>query len=276
MKRILLAISLAMFALMFSGGAVSTLVGVRGPTSSTDNAIPRFDGTDGGTLQGSGVSISDTNVVSAAGQFQAYSTDNQLVLGADQTNAATNSRIEFHVDGAAQGRFAPTGFQVGLNSNSNLGKLAVLGDVIIYDSAPAPTATDYERVRVFWNGNKATFQTQNAGTGVATDIALTPATGVLDAVAVTNFQLSKTITAAGTTGAQTINKASGSVNFAASAASLVVTNSMVTTSSVIICTIATNDATMTSVQVVAASGSFTIYPNAAPTAETRVNFLVTN
>jgi len=33
---------------------------------------------------------------------------------------------------------------------------------------------------------------------------------------------------------------------------------------------------MKSVAVVAGSGSFTIYPNAAPTAETRVNFLITN
>jgi hypothetical protein len=86
----------------------------------------------------------------------------------------------------------------------------------------------------------------------------------------------KTITAGGTTGAQTINKSAGSVNFAASATSLVVTNSLVTTSSVIHCTVATNDATMKSVQVVAAAGSFTIYANAAATAETRVNFFLTN
>lgn len=86
----------------------------------------------------------------------------------------------------------------------------------------------------------------------------------------------KTITAGGTTGAQTINKNAGSVNFAAAATSLVVTNSRVSTSSVIIATVATNDSTMKSVAVVAGSGSFTIYANAAATAETRVNFLVVN
>jgi hypothetical protein len=86
----------------------------------------------------------------------------------------------------------------------------------------------------------------------------------------------KTITAPGTTGAQTINKTTGSVNFAAAAASLVVTNSLVTTSSIILATVATNDATMRSVQAVAAAGSFTLYANAAATAETRVNFLVLN
>lgn len=88
--------------------------------------------------------------------------------------------------------------------------------------------------------------------------------------------LSKTITTGGTTGAQTINKTTGSVNFAASATSLTVTNSLVSSTSVIIGTVATNDSTMKSVQCVAGSGSFTIYANAAATAETRVNFLVTN
>lgn len=91
-----------------------------------------------------------------------------------------------------------------------------------------------------------------------------------------NVVLPKTVTAGGTTGAQTINKVTGSVNFAAAATSLVVTNSYVTTSSIIIATVATNDTTMKSVAVVAAAGSFTIYANAAATAETRVNFIVTN
>ena len=91
-----------------------------------------------------------------------------------------------------------------------------------------------------------------------------------------NIVVDKTVTAGGTTGAQTINKTAGSVNFAAAAVSLVVTNSLVATSSIIMATIAANDATMRSVQAVAAAGSFTLYANAAPTAETRVNFLVLN
>ena len=85
-----------------------------------------------------------------------------------------------------------------------------------------------------------------------------------------------TITAGGTTGAQTINKMAGSVNFAGAATSLVVTNSLVTTNSIIIATVATNDTTMKSALAVAASGSFTIHANAAATVETRVNFLVIN
>jgi hypothetical protein len=84
----------------------------------------------------------------------------------------------------------------------------------------------------------------------------------------------RTVTAGGTTGAQTINRPYGSVNFAAAATSLVVTNSLVSTSSVIVATVATNDTTMKTVLAVAGSGSFTLHANAAATAETRVNFLV--
>lgn len=86
----------------------------------------------------------------------------------------------------------------------------------------------------------------------------------------------KTVTPTGTTGAQTINKPCGSVNFAASATSLVVTNSLVTANSIIVCTVGTNDTTMKSVVAVAAAGSFTLTANAAATAETRVNFIVIN
>lgn len=85
-----------------------------------------------------------------------------------------------------------------------------------------------------------------------------------------------TITAGGTTGARTINKPAGSVNFAAAATSLVVTNSFVTASSNVICTVQTNDATLKSVQCVPGSGAFTMYANAAATEETRVGFLVIN
>lgn len=89
-------------------------------------------------------------------------------------------------------------------------------------------------------------------------------------------QQSGTVTAAGTTGAQTINKPCGSVNFAAAATSLVVTNSLVTANSIVLATILTNDGTMTSVWAVPASGSFTLYANAGPAAETRVGWQIIN
>lgn len=85
-----------------------------------------------------------------------------------------------------------------------------------------------------------------------------------------------TNTASGTTGAQTINRPSGTVNFAAGASSLVVTNSLCTTSSIVFAVVRTNDATAVIKNVVPAAGSFTITLNAAATAETSVGFFVIN
>lgn len=86
-----------------------------------------------------------------------------------------------------------------------------------------------------------------------------------------------TNTAAGTTGAQTINKPSGTVNIAASGASVVVTNSLVTTSSLVTAFCRTNDANKTRVYaIVPAAGSFTIYVDPVPAAEISVGFIVYN
>ncbi len=100
--------------------------------------------------------------------------------------------------------------------------------------------------------------------------------GTFRDIKVRQYLLDSTITAAGTTGAQTINKGAGTIRFAASATSLVVTNSLVTATTKILLTTQTNDATMTSSKAVATSGAFTIYPNAAPTAETEVYWELRN
>lgn len=84
----------------------------------------------------------------------------------------------------------------------------------------------------------------------------------------------KTITPGGTTGAQTINKNAGTVNFAAAATTLVVTNSVVTATSLIFCFLRTADATAVLDSAVPAAGSFTIKMSVAPTAETSVGFIV--
>jgi hypothetical protein len=85
-----------------------------------------------------------------------------------------------------------------------------------------------------------------------------------------------TNTAAGTTAPQTINRPSGTVNFAAAATTLVVTNSLCTTSSIVFATVRTADATAYIKNVVPAAGSFTIELGAAATAETSVGFFIIN
>jgi hypothetical protein len=84
-----------------------------------------------------------------------------------------------------------------------------------------------------------------------------------------------TVTATGTTGNQTINKLTGTVNIAAAGTTVTVTNSLVSANSIVHCVIRTNDATARIVSVVPSSGSFTINIVAA-TAEVSIGFIVIN
>lgn len=88
--------------------------------------------------------------------------------------------------------------------------------------------------------------------------------------------LQRTLTTAGTTGAQTINKPNGSVNFAAGASTLVVTNSTVTVTSLIHAMAQRADATCFVTSVTPGAGSFTITMSSPCTAETAVGFWVNN
>lgn len=88
-----------------------------------------------------------------------------------------------------------------------------------------------------------------------------------------SFTLDYSITA--TVGAVTINKPCGRAIIALGAASVVVTNSLVTANSIVIAQLAAIDATLTFVKaVVAGAGTFTITGNANATANCAVNFLV--
>ena len=85
-----------------------------------------------------------------------------------------------------------------------------------------------------------------------------------------------TITAGGITGNQTINKTSGTVNIAAAGTTVTVTNSLVTTSSIVFAVIRTNDTTAYIKNVVPGAGSFDINLGAAATAEISIGFIVNN
>lgn len=88
-----------------------------------------------------------------------------------------------------------------------------------------------------------------------------------------------TITATGTTGNQTINKISGKVNAAlssASMASLIVTNNLVTASSIVFCQMGTNDSAARVTSVVEGAGFFTINYIPSTTLEIVIKFKVIN
>lgn len=244
---------------------------------------------DGTKLQkltpGTGVTTALGNAVNASGGLLTYSligtsgTKVPLLDGANTWSAAqtvtlgtgsTALKLQPATDATAT-------LQFNIAAGTKLGTIGTLSGnttYIAFYGNNTPASTNYALAT---NGARTYV---NAASGDTVNIAVADSARVTISSTQSTIKgdlvLDKTITAAGTTGAQTINKTTGSVNLAASATSLVVTNSLVTANSVIICTVATHDATCTTVQAVAASGSFTIYPNVAPTAETRVNFIVTN
>lgn len=83
-----------------------------------------------------------------------------------------------------------------------------------------------------------------------------------------------TITA--TVGAVTINKPAGTAIIAAGASSVVVTNSLVTASSLVFAVIQTNDGTAILKNATPANGSFTIRTTAAVTGNTQVGWIIVN
>lgn len=89
-------------------------------------------------------------------------------------------------------------------------------------------------------------------------------------------QLYPDFTNTSTVGAVTINKSAGKAIVGLGTASTVVTNSLVTANSQVICTINSNDATAILKNCTPTAGSFTITTTANATADTNVAFLVLN
>jgi hypothetical protein len=97
----------------------------------------------------------------------------------------------------------------------------------------------------------------------------------VEAVNITGYQkVEGTITAAGTNGAQTINKMAGSVNIAAGQSSVVVTNSLVVAADTLVFPVLmTADASANYVDsCVVANGSFTVTLNANATGAVKIGF----
>ena len=103
--------------------------------------------------------------------------------------------------------------------------------------------------------------------------ATTPSTGSFTSLRMTSF-LSAFTDSSGTPGNVTNNSARGRAAFAAAGSSVVVTNSQVAANSTVLVQLGGSDATLTTVRVTPAAGSFTVTGNAAATGITVFDFIV--
>lgn len=238
-----------------------------------------------GLIQFSNLSTFSTNTAGTSVFFAITPTINSSATGAN-----TDFLINRTQTGTGSGNQYLLDLQVGGTSKFNVdnnGTIASVGNFYLAGSINNSSTANNSRAVFQAAGTLIDRNIADGNTCLTINQSNTASTGKILA---TNFggveQLSistagkvsyiTTKTPAGTTGSQTINNPTGTVNFAAAASSLVVTNSTVTTNSSIFCTIRTNDATALIKNVVPAAGSFTITLNAAATAETSVGFLVIN
>lgn len=268
-----------------AGMFVTTGTFVRGPSGSGLNNAGGFIAIDGGpgtgTAAGGGIffriappSTSGSTLNTVQDAMNISGTDGSITIGLiDILGTPGNMSLQGPrraagvTDGAG-------GTALNLFGSQGTGT-GIGGDVRMFVAPPAASTASTQ------NGNQEVFR----ASGTTGDITITPGIpggGTRGTIALSGgatggkLGLDRTITAGGTTGAQTINKMAGTVNFAAAATTLVVTDSLVSTTSICFAVVRTADATALLKNVVPAAGSFTITLNAAATAETSVGFWCTN
>lgn len=249
--------------------------GSSGVTNSAgENVIPKSDGAN---LVASKLSDNGTNVIVSGG----FLPD---AAGARPLGSSGLAFSELYIGGSATARHrllsgGGTTLKTWTLPNASLTGVGSVG-LLANGSIPyiststntlSPTSLTFDGAQVICGGNIIFGPGDNNG-NIGAAGANRPARLFLG----TGLNIEATITPPATTGAQAIDKTAGSVNFAATETSLVVTCDKCTENSIVMATVATNDATLKSVQAVAANGFFTLHGNAAATAETRVNFWILN
>lgn len=182
--------------------------------------------------------------------------------------ATTSGQVQIGVNGTGSVSLNGNGANVGADTSTGgfvaLSYTAGVNALIGWSSSGFPSLTSLAKDTAFSRNAARKVEINNGSAGTFGDLILR------------QLYVDQTITAGGTTGNQTINKAAGTVNLAAAASSVTVTSSLVTTSSTVFAAARTNDATCDVKNVVPGSGSFVITMTAACTAETSVGFQIVN
>jgi len=280
-----IADSLATGFLRLTGG---TLTGaLTGTTASFTGAI------NSNTLTASRIPYIGTNGALRTNSLLAYdSATGRILVGTTSSRNVGGAARLFQIEGTASN---PPGISIVRNSADAGGPVAYLGKSRNAAIGGNTIVQNGDVLGIFGFVGSDGSNLDNFGASIVAVVNGTPASGFIPAqldfrttssgstpttrMTITSqgsIDIWGTTTTAGTTGAVTINKPTGTVNFAAGATAITVTNSLVTTGSYVFATIRTNDATALIKNVVPASGSFTINLNAAATAETSVAFYVIN
>lgn len=185
-----------------------------------------------------------------------------LAFNATQiTSTTTSSQLFRSLNYNFSNNAGTAEFQMALQPSNSTGSFSV-GDC---------TTTPTSCLTIAQGSATASLMASNVTIGDNNNIGIFSTQGAISQL------LSRTVTPAGTTGAQTINKQAGTVNVAAGAASIVVTNSTVTTTSIPFVVLRTADGTCTFVKsAVSTANTLTITLNANCTAETSVGFIIYN
>lgn len=238
------------------------------------NAAAAATATGGGTA---GIAVFGATAHTGAGSTR-------KLMGLDTTDSPVFTSVGIGATGLSNG--AGTSFVISPVAGTNLGISPTVfytqhgGATVFGTTATTIYGASVEKSGIFgWSD----FAGSHGSTRVKANISML-SDGVLQIgtnaknfggdVKLRSILPDRTDIAAGTTTSPTINKAAGSVNLAAAATSLVVTNSLVTTASRVLATVHGSDTTFKTARTTSAAGSFTIIPDSPPTAETNVSFFV--
>lgn len=220
--------------------------------------------TAGTNAQNTSVDSINAAIIAAAPTYNAIVVDARATIGQFRNGGTAGNlwdiQPQYNYDGihlSAAGKYAVANL---IASRIAANYTQVAGATV---SATAPARVDQSGNAVFPAVNAATLSA-----GFANQFSV----GINGKI---NFDYTNTPVT--TTGAQTINKPSGSVNLAAGATSLIVTNSLVSATSHVFVTVETTDANNFHLRVVPNNGFFTIaVVGTAPAGVTKVGFLVIN
>lgn len=272
-------------SLGFANGASNYLGAITYSHASTDSTAAGAMSFRLGNANASSYALTERMQINSAGVGigTAATSNFQVLTGAAETNAnyaliqtsATDYRGGLLISNAVGTTVGYTSFKVSGASNTNSSSAIKMG--FVANSFTGSWLNSGAAITIAYSPAVLSLYGDNGGSVTIGTYTATEKLSVNGNIYSTGKRVSDaTYTAGGTTGNQTINKPSGSVNFAAGATSLTVTNSFATANSIITAVVMVNDTTAYVKNVVPGSGTFTINLGAAATAETKVGFIVSN